>query len=151
MKTPMFLLALVLVGTSAGAGQDRVRLPPTYTIPEGGRLAAATTALCVNSGVSGWQSWGRWERWLMVKGNGALADPSRLREGPGGVNVLVYAGETYRVPENLCAPFISNTEIVIEILAVLAMILAYAGTEVVNKRALRELRARADAKPAGAT
>lgn len=135
MKTDWFLIALALALVAATG--SRYNLPPTHTFKEGESLVSVTNTLCAGSDVSGWLSRGRWRRLLMVDGNAALADPIRRIKSTDGVNVLIYDGETYRVPENLCAPFLYKTEIAALILAIIMMIRAYFSTEDVERRTLR--------------
>ncbi|MFH0712684.1 MAG: hypothetical protein V2A55_02425 [Candidatus Jorgensenbacteria bacterium] len=146
MKTDWFLVLLALALVAATG--SRYNLPLTHTFKEGESLASATNALCAGSGVSGWLSRGRWYRWPMVRGNKALSDPSRWLKGPSDMDIVVHAGETYQVPENLCAPFLYKTEIAALILAIIMMIRAYRGTEVVEKEAMRGVPA---GRPVGAT
>ena len=121
MKTD-WLLILLALGLVAMTGR-RCDLPPTYTVKEGESLASATNVICANSGVSGLLARGRWHRFLMTKDNKALAS--------GGTNIVVHAGESFRVPENLCAPFLYRTEIAVLVLAVLMMVRAYFRTETI--------------------
>ena len=97
---------LVLALFAAACGREpEVVLPETHTFAAGEYLVLVSAALCGNPDILDERGEGRWRRWLVPAENGELNDRRRWSVHPQrGTDILIRPGETYAVPQNLCAP-----------------------------------------------